>query len=97
MIPGAKVTRSLTCPNSIVVSFRGVPLFTGGYGSPLACAIRVRRSISALVGRPRFRGGSPTVLSALGGIWTDVRLSGPGNRALGGLGCIARGADFSAV
>lgn len=67
-------------------------LFTGGYGSPRACASWFRRCISALLGLPRFRGGSLNrLLSTLGDNCWGVRMSMLGYRPGGmGFGWIAR-------
>lgn len=49
----------------------------GGYVSPRASAAALRRSDSALLGRPRFRGGSPlaVTLSELGDKRAEAPLS----------------------
>lgn len=66
-----------------------------GYSSPRASAAAFRRSVSALVGRPRFRGGSPSfpgTASLPGDMGPGEPLSLLNCPALrGGLGWIARG------
>lgn len=67
------------------LSLPGTDLRGGGYVSPRASAAAFRRSVSALLGRPRFLGGSfPARFSKLEGKWADAPLSLLNEPALAG-------------